>query len=93
MSRPTHIENRVFLSLIQIYHEFSQHIVFDTLPKVVFACWFMQGHPDITVLVMNNLHHHLVAEYHHIDKNHFMILKSTLYATNIFVPHFVGQDF
>ena len=38
MSRPTHIENRVFLSLIQIYHEFFQHIVFDTLPKVVFAC-------------------------------------------------------
>jgi len=52
----------------------------------------MQGHPDITVLVMNNLHRHLVAEYHHIDKNHFMILKLTLYATNIFVPHFVGQD-
>lgn len=92
MSRPTHVENHAFLSLVQIYNECFQHIVFDTLPKVAFACRFMQSRPDITVLVMNNLHRDLVAEYCRIDKSHFMILKSPLHATDIFVPHFVGQD-
>jgi len=92
MSRPTHVENRAFLSLVQIYNEFFQHIVFDTLPKVAFACRFMQYRPDITVLVMSNLHRDLVAECCHMDNSRFMILKSALHATDIFVPHFVGQD-
>ena len=92
MSRPTHVENRAFLSLVQIYNEVFQHIVFDTLPKVVFACRFIQCRPDITVLVMNNLQRDLVAEYCRIDKSRFMVLKSALCAIDIFVPHFVGQD-
>jgi len=92
VSRLTHVENHAFLSLVQIYNEFFQHIVFDTLPKVAFACRFMQSRPDITVLVMNNLHRDLVAEYCRIDKSRFMILKSPLHATDIFVPHFVGPD-
>ena len=50
------------LSLVQIFDNHFQHIVFDTLPKMTAACPFLAARPDVRVLVMNDVMRDLVVE-------------------------------
>jgi len=86
------LKRRAYLSLIQIWNDSFQHIVFDTIPNISFVCSFVRFRSDIIVLVMNLLQRDLVREFCPIDDSRFSILTSNLHASEIYVPYFSGTN-
>ena len=84
------------ISLVQIYSNHFQHIIFDTIPKLAFVCPFLLLHPDLSVLVMNKLQMELVgAACPHLadSKNKFIFLseQQPVYANVVYIPYHAGK--
>jgi hypothetical protein len=96
-------ERHAYLSLLSLWNEYFQHIVFDTLPKLTFVCPFVsrlrdrtgRARTQLTILVHNDLQAELAKLYCPVLSEvrilplHF---GQALHASNILVPHFQGFD-
>lgn len=78
------------VSFIQLWNDQFQHIVFDTLPKLTFACPFIRKNPDASVLVANDLQKDLIAEICPINNARFVVADTAVTAPIVYVPHYVG---
>merc|ERR1712080_236849 len=47
----TNIASNKYITFVQVFQEFFQHVAFDTLPKLSFTCDFIKLHSDVIVLV------------------------------------------
>jgi len=87
---PQALEHPV-LTLVMVWNDQFQNIVFDTLPKLTVVCPFLVESPRIRVLVMNTLQQDLVREACPLSKERFLVLKEAVRAHVVYVPYFVGD--
>lgn len=80
------------LTLVQVWNNNFQHIVFDTVPKLAFVCPFLRERRQVRVLVMNILQRDLVIEACPISEARFVVFENAIRAPVVYVPHFVGSD-
>jgi len=80
------------LTLVQVWNNNFQHIVFDTVPKLAFVCPFLRERRQVRVLVMNILQRNLVIEACPISEARFVVFENAIRAPVVYVPHFVGSD-
>ena len=83
-TQPTEIEPiNTFISFVQIWQDTFQHITFDTYPKSKLLCPYMKQHPNIGILVSNNLQRDLIIESCAISRGRFKNLVKTISANYI----------
>ena len=83
--------NAPILSLVQIYNNIFQHIIFDTIPKMTFVSSFLNKHPEVYVLVMNKLQSDLISLVYPLPKERLIFFNQSISAPIIYVPFFEGD--
>lgn len=79
-------------SLVQLYSQVFQHIVFDGLPRIKLSCQWLQKRVDVMIIIMNKLMGELVREICKLDAKRFLILKKSTSFLSICVPFFVSRN-
>lgn len=79
-------------SLVQIWDNFFQHIAFDTIPRIVFSCNWLQHHFYVIIIIMNNLQRDLITLFCNLKSDRFYVLNRTVSFSSICVPFFDRSD-
>lgn len=80
-----------FISFVQIWQDVFQHMTFDTYPKSKLLCPFMTQHPELDILVMNDLQRDLIRESCTLPGGRFKNLIGTVSAASIAVTVWPGD--
>lgn len=79
-------------SLVQLYSQVFQHIVFDGLSRVALSCTWLKERTEVVIVVMNKLMGELVREYCKLDVKRFHVLTKAVSFLSICVPYFEVSD-
>lgn len=97
VSKVSHIatpprNEQIYLSLIEKFDNFFQHMVFDTLPKVSFSCQFLIEYESVLVLVMNQKQLKLIREVCPLPRERFKITNRPIHASVVYIPYFYHPE-